>query len=61
MTCFEALEVRSDMIFVHVATIIIEQRDKEDDNSQEIFDYDNYGQQDKSKHKNDDDAIGIQN
>lgn len=25
MTCFEALEVRNDMIFVHVGTIIINQ------------------------------------
>ena len=61
MTCFEALEMRSDMIFVHVATIIIDQKEKEDanNNSQQVFDYDNYGEKDKSKHKNDDDAIGI--
>lgn len=34
MSCFEALEVRSDMIFVHVATIIIEHKEIEEDHSQ---------------------------
>ena len=63
MNCFEALEVRNDMIFVHVATIVINQqtaKSEEDTSQQMIFDYDDYGT-DKKPQKNDDDPIGIQN
>ena len=63
MSCFEALEVRNDMIFVHVATIVINQhttKSEEDTSQQMIFDYDDYGT-DKNPQKNDDDPIGIEN
>ena len=45
MNAFEALEVRPDMIFVHVATILHDASKKEEEEakgSQEIYEYGEY-------------------